>query len=48
LTERAIGRLYDPSGQNELESLDDFFKQFGKTMPETLQLQRQLLLSRLA
>ncbi len=34
--------------KNELESLDDFFKQFGKTMPETLELQRQLLLSRLA
>jgi len=33
--------------KNELESLDDFFKQFGKTMPESLQLQRHLLLSRL-
>jgi phosphoenolpyruvate carboxykinase (GTP) len=32
----------------ELESVDEFFKQFGRTMPETLVLQRELLLSRLS
>jgi phosphoenolpyruvate carboxykinase (GTP) len=31
----------------ELESQEEFFTQFGKTLPETLQLQRRLLLSRL-
>ncbi|HME90633.1 MAG TPA: phosphoenolpyruvate carboxykinase domain-containing protein, partial [Myxococcaceae bacterium] len=34
--------------KKELESLDDFFKQFGKSIPQALELQRQLLLSRLA
>ncbi|MBX7116961.1 MAG: phosphoenolpyruvate carboxykinase (GTP) [Myxococcaceae bacterium] len=32
----------------ELQSQETFFKQFGTTMPETLELQRQLLLSRLS
>jgi phosphoenolpyruvate carboxykinase (GTP) len=32
----------------ELESVDEFFKQFGRTIPETLLLQRELLLSRLS
>jgi len=31
----------------ELESQEEFFNQFGRTMPETLLLQRQMLLSRL-
>jgi phosphoenolpyruvate carboxykinase (GTP) len=33
--------------RTELESQEEFFSQFGPTMPETLLLQRQLLLSRL-
>ena len=31
----------------ELESQDEFFKQFGPTVPESMQLERKLLLSRL-
>jgi phosphoenolpyruvate carboxykinase (GTP) len=33
--------------KTELESQEEFFSQFGQTMPETLLLQRQMLLSRL-
>ena len=33
--------------KTELESQEEFFNQFGRTMPETLLLQRQMLLSRL-
>ena len=32
----------------ELESLEDFFQLFGESMPRTLHLERQLLLSRLS
>jgi phosphoenolpyruvate carboxykinase (GTP) len=33
--------------KTELESQEEFFNQFGRAMPETLLLQRQMLLSRL-
>jgi len=33
--------------KTELDSQEEFFNQFGRTMPETLLLQRQMLLSRL-
>lgn len=33
--------------KNELQSQEEFFAQFGNRLPETLQLQRKLLLSRL-
>ena len=32
----------------ELQSQETFFKQFGATLPQTLELQRQLLLTRLS